>query len=178
MDPPLVAESAPREWGIVLEFRQRRNRVIAPPPDFDLRAYAERSFGVFQEEPQEIEWCFAPSGNAELLCAMCEEVLRPITDRIYPGDPSARTERNFGRRVNMLQWLRRRRQAARLAQADAEALIHDHGAAAYREARERERDVILPDGTTHAGRTPAHWRRVALVVAKRTGRKGRAGYRE
>jgi len=29
--------------------------------------------------------------------------------------------------------------------------------------------VILPDGTTHQGRTPAHWRRVALVVAKRTG---------
>jgi hypothetical protein len=40
---------------------------------------------------------------------------------------------------------------------------------AYREARRRERDVILPDGTTHAGRTPAHWRRVALIVARRTG---------
>ena len=24
----------------------------APPPDFDLKAYAERSFGVFQEEPR------------------------------------------------------------------------------------------------------------------------------
>jgi len=71
----------------------------------------------------------------------------------------------------MLQWLRRRRQAELLAQADAEALVRDHGAEAYREARERERDVILPNGTTHAGRTPAHWRRVALVVAKRTGRK-------
>ena len=71
----------------------------------------------------------------------------------------------------MLQWLRRRRQAERLAQADAEALIRDHGGEAYREARQRERDVILPDGTTHAGRTPAHWRRVALIVAKRTGHK-------
>src|SRR5271167_4374517 len=71
----------------------------------------------------------------------------------------------------MLQWLRRRRQAERLAQADAEALIRDHGAEAYREARERERDVILTDGTTHAGRTPAHWRRVALIVAKRTGKR-------
>ena len=30
---------------------------------------------------------------------------------------------------------------------------HNDGAEAYREARERERDVILPDGTTHAGRT-------------------------
>ena len=35
----------------------------------------------------------------------------------------------------MLQWLRRRRQAERLAQADAEALIRDHGAEAYGEAR-------------------------------------------
>jgi hypothetical protein len=34
----------------------------------------------------------------------------------------------------------------RLAQADAEALIRDHGAEAYREGRRRERDVILPDG--------------------------------
>ena len=66
-------------------------------------------------------------------------------------------------------WVRRRREAARLVNADAEALIRDHGGAAYWEARRRERDVILPDGTTHRGRTPAHWRRVALVVAKRTG---------
>ena len=70
-----------------------------------------------------------------------------------------------------MPWLRRRRQADRLAQADAEALIRDHGGEAYTEARQRERDVILPDGTTHAGRTPAHWRRVALIVAKRTGHK-------
>ncbi len=71
----------------------------------------------------------------------------------------------------MLRWLRRRRQAAHLAQADAEALVRDHGAEAYSEARQRERDVILPDGTTHAGRTPAHWRRVALIVARMTGKR-------
>ena len=71
----------------------------------------------------------------------------------------------------MLQWLRRRRQAERLAQADAEVLVRDHGAEAYTEARERERDVILPNGTTHAGRTPAHWRRVALIVARMTGKR-------
>ncbi len=78
----------------------------------------------------------------------------------------------------MLSWLRnrrerikRRQQVQRLAQADAEALIRDHGGEAYSEARQRERDVILPDGTTHAGRTPAHWRRVALIVAKRNGHK-------
>jgi len=61
--------------------------------------------------------------------------------------------------------------ARRLAQADAEALIRDHSAEAYREARERERDVILTDGTTHAGRTSAHWRRVALIVARMTGKR-------
>ena len=71
----------------------------------------------------------------------------------------------------MLQWLRRRQAARRLAQADAEALIRDHGAEAYGEARLRERDVILPDGTTHAGRTPAHWGRVALIVARMTGKR-------
>ena len=84
----------------------------------------------------------------------------------------------------MLQWLRRRQAAERLAQADAEALIRDHGGEAYGEARQRERDVVLLDGTTHAGRTPAHWRRVALIVARMTGEKsaqltscGRSGHR-
>jgi len=71
----------------------------------------------------------------------------------------------------MFDWFRRRRLAARLAQADAAALVRDHGAEAYHEARRRERDVVLPDGTTHAGRTPTHWRRVALIVARRTGHK-------
>jgi hypothetical protein len=31
--------------------------------------------------------------------------------------------------------------------------------------------VVLSDGTTHAGRTPAHWRRVALIVARMTGKR-------
>src|ERR1700674_3810281 len=54
----------------------------------------------------------------------------------------------------ILRWFRRRQEADRLAEADAEALIRDHGTEAYGQARQRERDVILPDGTTHAGRTP------------------------
>jgi len=29
----------------------------------------------------------------------------------------------------------------------------------------------LPDGTTYAGRTPEHWRRVALLVARMTGKR-------
>jgi hypothetical protein len=36
----------------------------------------------------------------------------------------------------MMRWFRRRQEAHRLAQADAEALIGDHGAEAYREARQ------------------------------------------
>ena len=72
----------------------------------------------------------------------------------------------------MLRWLRRRREAERLAQADAEALIRDHGGRAYVEARWRQRDAILPDGTACAGRTRAHWRRVAQIVARMTGKRG------
>ena len=49
--------------------------------------------------------------------------------------------------------------------------MRDRGAEAYSEARQRERDVILPDGTTHAGRTPARWGRVALIVARMTGKR-------
>jgi hypothetical protein len=71
----------------------------------------------------------------------------------------------------MLRWFRGRRQAERPAKADAAALILDHGGGAYSEARRRERDVILPDGTTHAGRTPARWRRVALIAAHMTGKR-------
>ncbi len=47
----------------------------------------------------------------------------------------------------MIRWLRLRQEARPLAQADAEALIRDHGAEAYREARERERDVIQKEST-------------------------------
>src|SRR5208283_6166036 len=43
--------------------------------------------------------------------------------------------------------------------------------ARLRGPRLRECDVILPDGTTHAGRTPAHWRPVALVVALVAGKR-------
>ena len=54
----------------------------------------------------------------------------------------------------------------------------DDGAEAYSEARQRERDVVLPDGTTHAGRTPAHWRRVALVVARMRGKQSASTRRQ
>ena len=31
--------------------------------------------------------------------------------------------------------------------------------------------MVLTVGTTHAGRTPEHWRRVALIVARMTGKR-------
>ncbi len=61
-----------------------------------------------------------------------------------------------------------RLQAERLARRGYDRLPRYRGLS---EARQRERDVILPDGTTHAGRTPAHWRRVALFVARLTGKR-------
>jgi hypothetical protein len=68
----------------------------------------------------------------------------------------------------MLQWLRRRRQGRA---AGASRRRGAHGKRAYRQAGERERDVVLPDGTTHARRTPAHWRRVAQIAARMTGKR-------
>jgi hypothetical protein len=52
-----------------------------------------------------------------------------------------------------------------------EALIRDHGGEAYSEARRRERDVIMHDGTTSSGRTATHWRLVALIVTRMTGKR-------
>ena len=69
----------------------------------------------------------------------------------------------------ILQWLRRRQEARGLAQADAEALIRDNGAEAYGQARQRERDVILPDGTTYAGRPPGLSRRPLQRAGRRSG---------
>jgi len=56
-------------------------------------------------------------------------------------------------------------------------LIRDHGAEAYSEARQRERDVILPDGTTHAGRTPDALAAGRAHRGEADRAQGRAGYR-
>ena len=73
-------------------------------------------------------------------------------------------------RVTMIRWLQRRREIERLAKADADVLVRDYGADAFWEARYRESAGIQLDVATHQIRTPAHWRRVALIVARRTGR--------
>jgi hypothetical protein len=69
----------------------------------------------------------------------------------------------------MFGWLRRRRERQRVVGVDATALILAYASDAYCEARRRERDLVLPDGTSHMERTPAHWRRVARRIAKLTG---------
>jgi predicted DNA-binding transcriptional regulator YafY len=62
----LVARVKSRAGPVLFRLDEIKNLEVldepsAPPPDFDLRAYAERSFGVFQEEPQEVVLRFAPS---------------------------------------------------------------------------------------------------------------------
>jgi|HubBroStandDraft_1064217.scaffolds.fasta_scaffold36980_2 predicted DNA-binding transcriptional regulator YafY len=64
----------------------------APPPDFDLQAYAERSFGVFQEEPQEIVLSFAPAAAPDARAflfhptqSLSEEADGSLTVRLRAG---------------------------------------------------------------------------------------------
>ncbi len=66
----------------------------------------------------------------------------------------------------MLRWLRRRQQAERLALADAEALIRDHGAGAYGEARQRQQDAHNAETFAHSGRVI---RTVARLIGRRIG---------
>ena len=71
----------------------------------------------------------------------------------------------------LLNWLQRRKEAARLVSADADALVLQHGEQAYSIARRWERAVARPGGATYYGRTRTHWRRVALLIARKTGRQ-------
>jgi hypothetical protein len=65
-----------------------------------------------------------------------------------------------------VQCLRRRPEARRLAQADADSPIREHVIDAYVEARRRERD-----GSERDGPEPERWRLAALAVAKMTGKR-------
>ena len=71
----------------------------------------------------------------------------------------------------MLKWFRRRREAARLVPADADALVRTSGADAHRMARhleERALLALLADMAPFQGRTPEQWRRVAHLIAQNT----------
>jgi hypothetical protein len=64
----------------------------------------------------------------------------------------------------MFRWFQRRQRAERLAEVEAEVLIRDHGDGAYSEARRCEREASDID-------TAAEWRRVALAIARKTGKR-------
>ena len=66
--------------------------------------------------------------------------------------------------LEMLSWLRGRREASKRTEAAADKLIHNLGVAAYSAARRREHEATCK---ALAG----DWRRVALAVARKTGRR-------
>jgi hypothetical protein len=70
----------------------------------------------------------------------------------------------------MFEWLRGSREVSPLEKDDADALVSAFGPLASRVARNFGRNVGLSDGTAFQGRTPDHWRRVAILIDK-TGRQ-------
>ena len=66
----LVARGAHRDEPVLFRLDaihdvKALNEPGAPPPEFELKAYAERSFGVFQEAPQEVVLRFAPAAASD-----------------------------------------------------------------------------------------------------------------
>jgi hypothetical protein len=64
----------------------------------------------------------------------------------------------------MLSWLRHRRESIERIDAEADAFIHNLGAAAYSAARRREHEAS-------SDTMVKHWGRVALAIAKKTGKR-------
>ena len=64
----------------------------------------------------------------------------------------------------MLSWLCRQRDKIERIEAEADELIHKLGVGAYPAARRREHEAGSEGMATH-------WRRVALAVARKTGRR-------
>jgi hypothetical protein len=74
----------------------------------------------------------------------------------------------------MLKWFRRRREAARRAPADADALVQKYGADAHRMARHLEERAVLAllaDMAPFQDRTPEQWRRVARLIQQNMHRR-------
>ena len=67
--------------------------------------------------------------------------------------------------MNLFAWLRSRKEASHLVQADASALIARFGDGAYFEARDRAQRSAVIDGDRPRG----HWTRVKIEIAKRQG---------
>jgi hypothetical protein len=71
----------------------------------------------------------------------------------------------------MLGFLKRNRERARQALADADALIARFGDGAYAEARRRA--LGIRTGKAIDGNRPeGHWDRVRIVIGRKTGRQG------
>lgn len=71
----------------------------------------------------------------------------------------------------LIDWVKQRHHAAKLAQADAEALIFSKGGVAYEEAKRRERASLLTICEMRdRSRDRTHWRRVAGLIEKHAGR--------
>lgn len=64
----------------------------------------------------------------------------------------------------MLTWVRRQRGKIERIEAEADVLIHNLGVGAYSAACRREHEAA-------SQATARHWRRVALAVARKTGRR-------
>ena len=77
-----------------------------------------------------------------------------------------------GKELDVFNWFRRRRrEAAGLAHADADALVRKYGDNAYRMAHHFEDEALLAllaDMAPVQGRTPAQWRRIAYLIALNT----------
>jgi hypothetical protein len=71
----------------------------------------------------------------------------------------------------IFSWLRRRRKAQALIDADALAMISEFGDSAYWVARDRALEQRLYK-IVDAERTPEHWNRVRFEIQKRTGSRG------
>ncbi len=64
----------------------------------------------------------------------------------------------------MFGWLRRRRETAKLVEAEAESIIRAYGVEAYAEARRREREAKTKDEAKN-------WSRVAMAIARKTSKR-------
>ncbi len=106
-----------------------------------------------------------PHGTVLIAECRCGHVVSRVFPTLLSRASSRPPARDGASRANRPSRLRKEPLPDPIAEQDR------LGVEAYVEARHRERDVILPDVTTHAGRTPAHWRQVALIVSRLTGKR-------
>jgi hypothetical protein len=105
--------------------------------------------------------------RALLLSSRCARDVFPRDALMLAGDFSL-----SGKELDVVNWFRRRRrEAAGLAHADADALVRKYGGNAYRMAHHFEHEALLArlaDMAPIQDRTPAQWRRVAYLIALNT----------